>query len=46
MEENIFKKQNINLTSGHVNAIEYAVTMFNFPTPDEMLKYVVEHNEK
>lgn len=46
MEENIFKKQNINLTSGHVNAIEYAVTMFNFPTPDEMLRYVVEHNEK
>jgi hypothetical protein len=30
--------QNINLTSGHVNAVEYCMNMFNFPSPIDLLK--------
>ena len=36
--EEIFRLQNINLLSGHVNAVEYCVNMFNFPTPDQALR--------
>lgn len=36
--EEIFRLQNINLLSGHVNAVEYCVNMFNFPTADQVLQ--------
>lgn len=36
--EEVFRLQNINLLSGHVNAVEYCVNMFNFPTPDQVLQ--------
>lgn len=35
--EEMFRRQNINLLQGHVNALEYATTMFNLPTPQEAL---------
>lgn len=35
--EELFRLQNINLLSGHVNAIEYCQNMFNFPSPEEVL---------
>ena len=39
--ESIFKLQNINLVSGGwTNALEYCTTMFNFPTLDELDKYI------
>lgn len=34
----VARLQNINLLSGHVNAIEYCCTMMNFPTPTDMLR--------
>lgn len=33
-----FTMQNINLLSGHVNALEYCTTMFKFPNPPDILK--------
>lgn len=36
--EEIFRLQNINLLSGHVNAVEYCVSMFNFPTANQVLQ--------
>lgn len=38
VNEKIFRMENINLLSGHTNAVEYCTTMFNFPKPDELLK--------
>ncbi len=35
--EHIFRIQNINLLSGPVNSVEYAVTMFGFPKLDDLL---------
>lgn len=37
VHEQIFRMENINLMSGPVNAIEYTVTMFNAPKPQELL---------
>lgn len=37
IEKEEFKLQNINLMFGKVNAIEYCTTMFNFPTPLEIV---------
>lgn len=34
--EDIFRLQNINLTSGYVNALEYSTTMFGFPSLSEL----------
>ena len=38
LSEHQFRLQNINLLSGPVNAVEYCTTMFNFPTPEEVLE--------
>ena len=38
ISEDIFRLQNINLLSGHVNAVEYCTTMFNFPSPEQALE--------
>lgn len=41
IDERVFKLQNINLVSGcWTNALEYCTTMFNFPTLDELDKYI------
>ena len=37
IDEDTFKLQNINLLQGHTNAIEYACTMHELPTPQEAL---------
>ncbi len=36
--EEVFRLQNINLLSGKVNAVDYCVNMFNFPTLSELEK--------
>ena len=36
-EEDIFRIQNMSLTAGHVNAIEYCTTMLKAPRPTDML---------
>lgn len=38
--ESVFRMQNINLFSGHVNSIEYCTRMFGFPTADDLLKLI------
>ena len=38
VDEEVFRLQNINIVSSSVNSIEYAVTMFNFPEPIDVLK--------
>lgn len=38
IEEETFRLQNINAMFGHINAIEYAVMMFNAPTPQQLLE--------
>lgn len=40
IDEYVFRKQNINLLSGHVNSIEYCTTMFGFPAMDDLLKII------
>jgi len=35
--EEVYRMQNINLLQGHVNAIEYMVTMLDLPKPQDML---------
>jgi hypothetical protein len=35
--EEIFRKQNMNLCGGHVNAIEYCSAMFGFPDMFELM---------
>ncbi len=37
ISENVFRLQNINVLSGHVNSIEYCRTMFNFPEMRDLL---------
>jgi hypothetical protein len=37
VEEGLFRKQNLNLMAGDVNAVEYCTNMFKLPTFDEML---------
>lgn len=39
IDEDLFRKQNINLLYGHTNALEYCVNMFNFPRLNELLTY-------
>lgn len=46
VEETVFRHQNINLLSGHVNAIEYCVNMFDMPTPQEMLAMYLNDNPR
>lgn len=38
IDEEVFRLQNINIVSSSVNSIEYAVTMFGFPEPIDVLK--------
>jgi hypothetical protein len=38
VEESVFRMENINLLLGQTNSLEYAVTMFNLPKPEEALK--------
>jgi hypothetical protein len=38
MQESLFRNQNINLTSGQVNGIDYCNMMMKFPTPLELLR--------
>ena len=37
IDQNVYRLQNIGLSSGHVNALEYCQTMFNFPKLDKLL---------
>ena len=39
IDESMFRKHNINLLSGHVNAVDYSVGMFKLPDPQAALKY-------
>ncbi len=36
--EEVFRMQNMCLSSGHVNAVDYCASMMGFPTHFEMLK--------
>ena len=38
VEGSVFRMENINLLLGQTNSLEYAVTMFNLPKPEEALK--------
>ena len=38
VDELDFRRQNLNLLAGPVNAIEYCVNMFNFPKPESLLE--------
>ena len=40
IQKDVFKLQNINLMFGPVNSIEYCTTMLNFPTIDQIDKYI------
>ncbi len=42
----VSRMENINLFSGHVNALEYCQTMFNFPQLNEMLNEFVKYKLK
>lgn len=44
VEESVFRLQNINLLSGHVNALEYGCVMFGFPHPDDLLKEFIQND--
>lgn len=37
IDEEVFRMQNMHLSAGHVNAIEYCTTMMGFPKLDELL---------
>ena len=37
-DENEIRMQNMGLTSGHVNGLEYVISMFNAPKPFEALE--------
>lgn len=39
IEESQFRRHNINLMQGHVNALEYGCEMFSLPKPQEALMY-------
>lgn len=39
VDETAFRRHNINLLQGHVNALEYACEMHNLPTPQNALQY-------
>jgi len=39
IEEDTFRRHNLNLLQGHVNALEYGNVMHGLPTPQEALKY-------
>lgn len=35
--EEVFRMQNMGISAGHVNGVEFCTTIFNFPTHLEML---------
>ncbi len=39
VDEVAFRRHNINLLQGHVNALEYACEMHGLPTPQNALQY-------
>jgi hypothetical protein len=39
VEENDFRRHNLNMLQGHVNALEYGCEMFKLPKPREILSY-------
>lgn len=39
VEENDFRRHNLNILQGHVNALEYGCEMFKLPKPREILSY-------
>lgn len=43
--EETFRFQNINLLSGHTNAVEYCTTMFKFPTLTELSEIFDKENQ-
>lgn len=45
IDESIFRMQNMGLSAGHVNAVDYCVTMFGFPEHREMLAAFIEDTE-
>ena len=42
IEEDVFRMQNMGLSAGHVNAVDYCVNMFGFPEHQEMLAAFLE----
>lgn len=46
IDEHTFKMSNINLMSGHVNALEYCQAMFNMPNVQELLDYYEEFKRR
>ena len=37
IDEEVYRKQNMHLSAGHVNAVEYCSTMFGMPKLDELM---------
>ena len=42
IDEEVYRKQNMRLSAGHVNAVEYCSTMFGMPKLDELLNILDE----
>ena len=42
IDEEVYRKQNMHLSAGHVNAVEYCSTMFGMPKLDELLDILDE----
>lgn len=42
IDEDVFRMQNMGLSAGHVNAVDYCVTMFGFPEHKDMLAAFLE----
>lgn len=40
--EDVFRLHNINLLCGHVNAVDYGITMFNMPKPKEITEMLLK----
>ena len=45
IDEEVYRKQNMNLSAGHVNAVEYCTTMFGMPKLDELHELLKEDLE-
>lgn len=45
IDNRITKLNNINLLSGHVNALDYCVTMFGFPKPKDLLELYLKQKK-
>ncbi len=44
IDEEVFRAQNMGLSAGHVNAIEYCTTMMNYPDMEQLLHAFEQKN--